>query len=752
MLTTLRSVRIAILLLLFGAVWLPGASADHGTPGQSFTFLQAPFTQELFGTHADFVNGIAFAPDGDVLIAFGRLARYDRQGVEPNTHGDGLHPLTQLQFGFSLGIANHPDGTLYANNGSGVSNYNADTGALLRGPFGLGGNGLGIAIDPKTNNIVYPDRLGTVSFVDPSFSTSGVFSNVTGFYDGIFFDPTGDFLFLADFSIPGVTILRHDGSLVQHIQFTGNCCPDGIVFKASPPRFVVTNNTDGTMTRLDFPGEDFTQPPTQTLFASGGFRGDLANVGPDRCLYLSQGGTRFQDGQTSSEGSIVRICPGFAPPPPNGKLEVKKSLSPSSDPGRFNLLIDGSTEKANAGDGDTTGEIVVSTGIRAVGETGGTNPPTSLNNYTSSIVCKDQDGHGAIVAQSSDAGPLNVTVNQNDDIVCTITNTAFKATTTTYTGDPSVQYSDGVALSGRLLDTSVTPNVGVAGKQLDFTLGTQTASASPTDASGNASTSLVVTQKPGSVTTVATVFAGDATFAGSSDSDDFSILKEDCTLIYSGDTLVSPATMTNLTADMGEPDASPGDRSDKTVTFAVTDAAMNTQTFTATTDAGGHASTTVALPAGVYGVSVSFAGDDFYLPCATVMDTLVTVQAAAAKVTGGGWISIGTGRTSFGFNAIPQAGSLFTGQFQLRSNNGKNRFHGNVVSGLSGSGNTATWTGTGSWNGQPGYTYTISVVDNGSSGSKRGDTISITITSPAGTTVYSTGGAQALKGGNITVH
>jgi hypothetical protein len=327
-----------------------------------------------------------------------------------------------------------------------------------------------------------------------------------------------------------------------------------------------------------------------------------------------------------------------------------------------------------------------------------------------------------------------------------------KSTSTTYTGGASVQYSDPVTVSGTLLDTSVSPNIGIAGKQLDFTIGTHTAHASPTDANGNASTSLQVLQKPGSVTTVQTAFAGDATYKPSSDSDPFSITKEDCTLKYSGDILVPPATMSNLAADMGEPDSSLGDRSNKTVTFTVIDSALNTQTFSATTDASGHASITVPLFAGVYGVSASFAGDDYYNACSTPTDTLVTVEAAAAKVTGGGWISIFTGRTSFGFNAIPQAGGLFSGQFQLRSNNGKNRFHGNVVTNLSSSGNTATWSGTGDWNGQPGYTFTISVVDNGSSGSKKLDTISITITSPTNAVVYTTGGAQVLKGGNVTVH
>ena len=129
----------------------------------------------------------------------------------------------------------------------------------------------------------------------------------------------------------------------------------------------------------------------------------------------------------------------------------------------------------------------------------------------------------------------------------------------------------------------------------------------------------------------------------------------------------------------------------------------------------------------------------------------MTVEAATAKVTGGGWTSIGTGRTSFGFNAIPQAGGLWKGQFQLRSNSGKSKFHGNVVSTLSVSGNTASWSGTGSWNGQAGFTYEIVAVDNGGSGSKKGDSITITIKNAAGAVVFSTNGRQTLKGGNITI-
>ena len=148
-------------------------------------------------------------------------------------------------------------------------------------------------------------------------------------------------------------------------------------------------------------------------------------------------------------------------------------------------------------------------------------------------------------------------------------------------------------------------------------------------------------------------------------------------------------------------------------------------------------------------MSASFAGDDFYLNC-TAADALVTVQAANAKITGGGWISQGTGHTNFGFNVIRDVTGL-NGQLQVRIRNGKDKFHSTSVLTLNSTGNAGTWTGTGRWNGVTGYTFTVSVVDNGTSG-KKGDTISIVITSPTLVNVFTTGGPQPLKGGNIVVH
>ncbi len=108
-----------------------------------------------------------------------------------------------------------------------------------------------------------------------------------------------------------------------------------------------------------------------------------------------------------------------------GKLEVRKSLSPTDDPGKFNLQIDNATDPdaAEIGNDGTTGEETLNTGSHNVGETAGTD--TDLADYQKSIVCKDDNGSRCDVAETSgdDGGPLTVPVTTDADIVCVITNT-----------------------------------------------------------------------------------------------------------------------------------------------------------------------------------------------------------------------------------------------------------------------------------------------------------------------------------------
>ncbi|HEY6149797.1 MAG TPA: DUF11 domain-containing protein [Gaiellaceae bacterium] len=298
--------------------------------GQSFTFLQPGFTQSIYGVSTNFMGGVGFAPDADPWVDEcapdgGGMTRFDGSSTFV-VNGTTLHQGTHVASSSGCGLANGVNGNLYTNTFAGVRELDPNTGAPIGGPFGPAGNALGIALDPQTGDFVYVGSDGTLYRVDEGLTTFSTFSTVTtgNFVDGVAFSPDGNFVFLSNRS-PSLrlTILDRNGNLVQHVPMTSE--PDGIAFHASTPKFVVTNDTNGDMTRFDFPADDYTQVPIQSLFASGGFRGDLSQVGADSCLYLTQDGTRYDDGTVSNENSLVQICGGFAPPIPTADLSISKT-------------------------------------------------------------------------------------------------------------------------------------------------------------------------------------------------------------------------------------------------------------------------------------------------------------------------------------------------------------------------------------------------------------------------------------------
>lgn len=317
---TARGIRVTLALCVVVVASLATTSVAQAA-GKSFSFLQAPFTQQLYGiSTTGFFGGVAFAPDGDPLVdncssSGGSLTRFDSATTLPTVNGTStLHPSSVLPSNTGCGLTNHPNGGLYSNTSGGVVKLDAGTGAQTGGPFGPAGNALGIAVDPQTGNLVYVGGAGLAS-VNAALTTTSTFASTTDFIDQIAFDPSGDFLFASDRTANALLILRRNGTVAQSVPLAGGRGePDGIAFKASAPKFVVTNNTDGTMTRFDFPGDDFTKTPTQAAFATGGFRGDMAQVGPDGCLYVTQDGGRYDDGTSTGSDTLVRICPGFAPP------------------------------------------------------------------------------------------------------------------------------------------------------------------------------------------------------------------------------------------------------------------------------------------------------------------------------------------------------------------------------------------------------------------------------------------------------
>jgi hypothetical protein len=353
----MRLTSVAVLLSSCAAFMAlaPGAAAA----GMSFTTLDSGFQQEVYGVAPGFMGGVAFAPDGDPWVtpcAFsgGGLRRFDTATTTGPVNGTTLHPVSSVASNAGCGLTNHPNGTMYTNTSSGVVQLHADTGAQLAGPFGTGGNALGIATDPQTNNLVYADG-GGLSWVNPTLTAGGKFSSGGG-YDQIVFDPSGNFVFASEGC--NVTIIHRTGAttgaIAQSVSSSPRCSTDGMAFHSEAPHFVLSINTDGTITRYDFPGDDYTMAPTTSTFASGGFRGDMAQVGPDGCLYITQNGTRYDDGSTSGDNSLVRLCFGFAPPvgvapaPQAGiahsiGVGVVTSVSPSSGPadGGTQVIISG---------------------------------------------------------------------------------------------------------------------------------------------------------------------------------------------------------------------------------------------------------------------------------------------------------------------------------------------------------------------------------------------------------------------------
>ena len=124
----------------------------------------------------------------------------------------------------------------------------------------------------------------------------------------------------------------------------------------------------------------------------------------------------------------------------------------------------------------------------------------------------------------------------------------------------------------------------------------------------------------------------------------------------------------------------------------------------------------------------------------------VSVRETDVPTVGGhGMFDDGGHRTLFELAAGPAGGTFF-----LQRPGGGVRFSGSVAS-VTGSGPNATLTGTGSFNGEPGYSFEAALVEKGSPGGFKGDRVGVEIRDPGGAVVYTTGGTTAISVGNVVV-
>jgi hypothetical protein len=142
---------------------------------------------------------------------------------------------------------------------------------------------------------------------------------------------------------------------------------------------------------------------------------------------------------------------------------------------------------------------------------------------------------------------------------------------------------------------------------------------------------------------------------------------------------------------------------------------------------------------------VTFTATDQTFQQALCSITVEATEAEEGQVVGKGSFATGAafGRVNFEVDADSSGGS-----FHFATGNG-NRFVATTVEGFSRVDNMASFEGEGTWNGASGYTYEVSFVDNGTPG--RNDTIDVVVRDATGAVVFTSGGPQRLKTGNVVV-
>jgi hypothetical protein len=279
-----------------------------------FTSLEAGYTATVVATFATSVKlgGVAFADDGDILATRclplgGALIRWDVQGGTTAIGGSTVFAdVSEQGSSAGCGMINHSDGHIYSNTFLGLVRLSG-TGAQIGDALGGSGNSLGVSEDPVTGDIYWVGDDGTIMALDPATDTvvNPAFVNNGGLTDGIAWSPKGDFLATTNRDLFFIDVFDRAGNLLVSVDLGTE--PDGIAFGEAGTMF--TNNLDGTISKVVFDDlSDLAGGHTVSVFASGGFAGDLAHVGADGCWYVTQRGTRFEDGTETPDNSIVRIC------------------------------------------------------------------------------------------------------------------------------------------------------------------------------------------------------------------------------------------------------------------------------------------------------------------------------------------------------------------------------------------------------------------------------------------------------------
>jgi hypothetical protein len=141
-------------------------------------------------------------------------------------------------------------------------------------------------------------------------------------------------------------------------------------------------------------------------------------------------------------------------------------------------------------------------------------------------------------------------------------------------------------------------------------------------------------------------------------------------------------------------------------------------------------------------------------PVPTPTPTPTPVPNSAGHASGGGIVNGDAASARFEFQ-VKASHVMAKGQLKLAS--GKRAFRSHSVTSFVISGTTATWTGTGRWNGHTGYSFTATAVDqarngrdsHGTRSRRASDRFEVSISDSSGTVVFEIAGR--VQRGNVVV-
>jgi hypothetical protein len=524
-------------------------------------------------------GSVAFAPNGDPLVLGpggppdGRVVRFDHTSTAgPDGTYPTIYDVEQPPSAGGTGSTNL-GGVVYVQTSTGIQTLNTDTGQANGDAKGPVGN-WGITANPVDHDVYWqsagdqysdptlrstggcpqdtfnyygycytyywgfagypaaPDWPQGIYKLDPMTGQVSLFTNEQYSQpDQIAWDPTGQYLFAS--ADGGVRVWDVNGHFQYNFNFLtdhggldkygSGVVTDGIAFPAAGASFVVTNNTDGTISKFNFANGYAHAPSSEDILASGGSRGDNSGVGPDGCLYVTQAFTAPQGPVSQYTPSLVKVCiagGGFAPPsglgssftategtPFTGQVATFTDTNPA-DTALSAAIIwgDGSAPSPGAITGSpTTGYTVTGTHTYAHPSS----PSITVSISGTSLPTSDVTTTGTVVDAplTSDVSTTAITVphsGQFNSVLGSFTDANPTGTASQFTA--TTDWGDGNAATTAPVVAGSAGHFNVGGSHLYANPGSYTTSTLVKDLDGGATTTVnrtVVVSEPNVVTITA---------------------------------------------------------------------------------------------------------------------------------------------------------------------------------------------------------------------------------------------------------